>query len=158
MNPADSRARHAGYTRIMLPELCIVESKPDNTLHDLRIPAPFAELAALRETVDVDAEVTHWCSRLCNLVVTSQMCYRIRLSIRTYRGYSSCSKRLKNGKQIQHTPSFLLAVVVRGLLHSNRNANSRRGSPLRIEEWRRISRRPAAKHITLLLTQVYPKK
>ena len=59
----------AGYTRIVLPELCIVESKPDNALHDLRLPAPFPELAALRERVDVDAEVPP------HLVVSVCRCY-----------------------------------------------------------------------------------
>ena len=49
----------AGYTRIMLPELCIVESKPENALHDLRIPAPFPALQALSEAVDVNVEVRH---------------------------------------------------------------------------------------------------
>ena len=33
-----------GYTRIVMPELCIVESKPDSALEDLRVPRPFPEL------------------------------------------------------------------------------------------------------------------
>jgi hypothetical protein len=40
-----------------LPMAAAQESKPENIVQDLRIPAPFAELTALADTVDVDAEV-----------------------------------------------------------------------------------------------------
>ena len=45
-----------GYTRIVMPELCIVESKPDSALEDLRIPRPFEELKAISDAIDIDVE------------------------------------------------------------------------------------------------------
>jgi amyloid beta precursor protein binding protein 1 len=45
-----------GYSRVVLPELCIVESKPDNALEDLRIPDPFPELVEICDSIDIDIE------------------------------------------------------------------------------------------------------
>lgn len=36
-----------------------MESKPENVLHDLRIPCPFTELQGLSDAVDVDVEVRY---------------------------------------------------------------------------------------------------
>ena len=45
-----------GYTRIVMPELCIVESKPDAALQDLRVPRPFPELLEISDAMDMDVE------------------------------------------------------------------------------------------------------
>ncbi len=45
-----------GYTRIVMPELCIVESKPDSALEDLRVPCPFPELLEISDAMDINVE------------------------------------------------------------------------------------------------------
>lgn len=50
-----------GYLRASLPEHCVVESKPDNTVEDLRLHRPWPELAAYARSFDLAAvdDVTH---------------------------------------------------------------------------------------------------
>lgn len=43
-----------GTLRVCLPELCVVESKPDNAREDLRVVRPFAALSELAGTFDID--------------------------------------------------------------------------------------------------------
>ena len=48
----------AGYCRLAVPEHTVIESKPDGLHHDLRLSAPFPELAAHAAAVDLSA-MTH---------------------------------------------------------------------------------------------------
>ncbi len=44
-----------GYIRIAVGEACVVESHPDDFIHDLRIACPFPELEAMAAAVDFEA-------------------------------------------------------------------------------------------------------
>ena len=50
-----------GYLRASLPEHCVVESKPDNTVEDLRLHRPWPALAEYARSFDLAAvdDVTH---------------------------------------------------------------------------------------------------
>ncbi|KAK9831545.1 hypothetical protein WJX81_007869 [Elliptochloris bilobata] len=50
-----------GYLRASLPEHCVVEAKPDNTIEDLRLHRPWPELTAFSRCFDLAAvdDVTH---------------------------------------------------------------------------------------------------
>ena len=50
-----------GSLRASLPEHCVVESKPDNSVEDLRLHRPWPELAAFARSFDLAAadDVTH---------------------------------------------------------------------------------------------------